>query len=151
MKTISTIFLIILTQSVAFSQGTVNPDSNSGIDSRCTLNYSNEKWIITHKDPSPHVCTDMVIKSIPPASKAYTPIDLTNTIKGIYTFKKDSSLTISDEYNVVIEDLLTGKYFNMNTEQGYTYSVNRASGEKRFVVEISKNTVKPGSGSTASR
>jgi hypothetical protein len=149
MKTIITILLIIFCQGFMFSQAIVNQVSKT--NASCTLNYSDEKWIVTHKDPAPHVCKEILIKSVPPVSKAYTPIDMTMSVKGFYTFKKDPSLAISEDYTVVIEDLLTGKYFNMNTKEGYTYSINRGTAEKRFVLEISKNTGKPGNGSTASR
>jgi len=116
----------------------------------CSLDFKGSQWVLSHHDSVHQNCNAIYIKSVPPVSIAYTPIDLTMTVKGIYSIKKDPSLELDGDYDVVVEDLLTGQYYDLSSPETYTFRVNRVA-DRRFVLEINKKSLKPGHGATASR
>ncbi len=149
MKKFSTIILILCMKGVIFGQTQNSTETKSGSE-HCSVTFSGDKWIVSHHESVNHKCNEIVIKNLPPVTKVSTPIDLNINTKGFYTLKKDPSVQISDEYSIGIEDGLTGQYYNLGTQDGYTFSVNRASRDIRFVMEIKKNNLKLNNGSTAS-
>jgi len=60
---------------------------------------------------------------------------------GTFTFKKDSELKVYENIDVYIEDMLTGKIFDLKTAESYTFNVNRRFPD-RFVLHMDKMLVR---------
>lgn len=131
MKTIGTLFVMVLFTGIV-----------SGQSAHCTLSYINNSWAIVHSDSTHRQCSELLIGSLPPLSQASTPMNLFITTMGSYSLKKDALLQLPGDYSVVVEDLLTGQYYNLNSPEPYVFKMNRGFGQTRFLMEISKNPVK---------
>ena len=108
----------------------------------CTLSYSDDKWTISHSGTEAHQCSELHIASLPPLNVISVPLNLFITVKGTYKLSKDPSLLIPEEYTVVVEDLLTGQYYNLNSSEPYVFNMNRGFNQTRFLLEPSKNPAK---------
>jgi len=153
MKTLITLILIVCTQSVIFGQkkgaGSKHKEEQLNL---CVVNYADGKWIITHNETTgDHQCDDLVIKSLPTLQQGNTPLELNMEYQGFYTIKKDPSLMLTDDYHVLIQDVLTGEFYNLNSTEAYPFKINKATNDTRFRMEIKKNkNSKSLNGATAS-
>jgi len=141
MKTI-TIMILIVCICQNFKGQTVTDQKKSENTAACLLSYEVGEWTIDHSDTGKHKCQTFVIAELPPMSQANTPMNLFITTMGTYSLKKAPGLIISDEYSVAVEDLLTGQYYNLKTQEAYTFKMNRGFNQTRFVLEISKSNSK---------
>lgn len=138
MRTI-TIMILIWTCLGLKGQTVLDPGKYQSTGATCVLSYTDNKWVIEHNDTAKHQCQAISIVSLPPMSQTNTPVNLFITAMGTYSLKKASELVIPDEYTVVVEDLLTGQYYNLKSQEPYTFKMNRGFGQTRFVLEISKS------------
>lgn len=113
-----------------------------GQSAHCTLSYSNSQWTIAHSYSTHRQCSGLLIASLPSLSQASTPMDLFITVMGSYTLKKDPALQLPPDYSVVVEDLLTGRYYNLNSTEPYVFRMNMGFSQTRFLLEISKDAPK---------
>jgi hypothetical protein len=126
MKTIAILIVIFGLQYPAFTQ---NSNSTS-----CSIIYSDEIEAYFYED-SAAICNEIIIQNLPPLLQSSTPLKLNFVAKGRYSFKKAAGLKIPDDYNIYLEDQLTGLSFNLKTEEVYSFSFNRAIPD-RFVLNI---------------
>jgi hypothetical protein len=131
MKTMCILISVFLAPLAGFSQ--------SG---PCNLSYTDGKWAITHSDTIAHQCSELHIASLPPLTLSPMPMNLFITAKGTYKLKKAPSLAIPEDYTLLVEDLLTGQYYNLNSPEPYVFNMNRAFNQTRFLLEPSKTPAK---------
>ncbi len=136
MRTIA-ILIFLIWASLDFKGQTVLDAVKQQSEGACVLNYTDAGWTMEYNDPSKQLCPTIAIASLPAMSQANTPLNLFITVAGTYTLKKDADLAIPDDYTVVVEDLLTGQYYNLKTQESYTFKMNRGFNQTLFVLEIS--------------
>ncbi|MES2679673.1 MAG: hypothetical protein V4635_07305, partial [Bacteroidota bacterium] len=123
MKTIATLILITLTCFGIKGQTAPEPAKTQPSGPVCTLKYAGTEWSIEHSDTAGHQCQTIAIAELPPMSQANTPMNLFINKMGSYSLKRAPELVIPDEYTIVIEDLLTGQYYNLKTQEPYTFKM----------------------------
>jgi hypothetical protein len=139
MKTITTLILIMLTCLGIKGQTAPDAGKPQPAGSVCQLKYAGTEWHIEHSDTARHQCQTIALAELPPMSQANTPMNLFINKMGTYSLKKSPELLISDEYSIVVEDLLTGQYYNLKSPEPYTFKMNRGFNQSRFILEISKS------------
>ncbi len=144
MRTIVILFLGILIQGRISGQSVLSPSTEvkSGNNAPCALMYTGDKWTVAHSDTAHHQCSVLVIKSLPPHSKISTVMNPFISMRGSYTLKKDPSLVIPDDCTVILEDMLTGQYFNLKTQDSYVFNITRGFNQPRFSIEVSQGISK---------
>jgi hypothetical protein len=103
----------------------------------CALVFSESGGALVTNDSAPVSCREIRILSLPPATRSLTPVQIEFGMTGAFTFVKDPDLDTSAEGDIYIEDLLTGKVFDLRQGETYTFHVNRRIPE-RFVLHIDK-------------
>lgn len=105
---------------------------------QCYIGFSADAGAITHEDQTPHKCKTLLIYSLPPVSVNPIDIQVNFDIRGIYNFKRDSNLLIPADQCVFIEDLFTGKFFDLKSTQSFSFTINHATRETRFLLHVNK-------------
>jgi hypothetical protein len=135
MKTLTTLIGIVAFQCMAFSQSTtITAVPASG---GCSITYFEHSQTLMSGDSSRIKCREITITSLPPSTQALTTINIEFGMVGSFTFKKGSDLNLPETRDVYIEDMLTGKIFDLKTTDSYTFNVNRKVPD-RFVLHIDK-------------
>ncbi len=142
MRTTATMILVTLICLGINGQTVLDPKKGPASAAACILTYADNQWAIEHNDTAHHQCQTIAIASLPAMNQASTPMNLFITTMGTYSLKKDPKLVIAEEYNIVVEDLLTGQYYNLKSQEPYTFKMNRGFGQTRFMLEISKTNAK---------
>jgi len=140
MRTIAT--LILLLCFYANFNGQTATDAGKQAATSCLLTFENGEWAIEHSDTLRHHCQTIAVASLPAMNQANTPMNLFINTMGTYSLKKAPALVIGDDYTIVVEDLLTGQYYNLKSDEPYTFKMNRGFNQTRFVLEISKSAAK---------
>lgn len=133
MKLITTLIYIMGFQYISLCQTTTTQQPAG--PASCAMNYSEDSQALTI--PEPVKCREIVISALPPLTQSVTPLNVEFGMTGAFTFKKDASLDVQDDRDIYIEDMLTGKIFNLKTSDSYTFNVNRRVPD-RFVLHVDK-------------
>lgn len=134
MKTIA-IFLILLGLNVSLSaQGIAEQMTNLTNTSECELQYSEDSEALEFSGASVK-CREITISSLPPVTQVSAPINIEFGMTGTFTFKKGINLSEYETKDVYIEDMLTGRIFNLKNMDKYSFNVNRRV-PNRFVLHI---------------
>ncbi|WP_317899906.1 hypothetical protein [Aurantibacillus circumpalustris] len=136
MKIISILIGIIGFQYMSFSQNIVTIDNNSLV-TNCSVNYSEDLASLVYGGSSKITCREITISSIPPQTQSVAVVDIDFGATGTFTFIKDESLQLYNDKDVYIEDMLTGKLFDLKASSNYSFNVNRKVPE-RFILHIDK-------------
>jgi hypothetical protein len=146
MKAIITIFSVFVLLNLTNAQNTSLANTTCKANQLLTpgsavMIYSTERQACVLEDTS-HSTTpsEVLIKDLPPLTKKTTPVMIRFT-KGSYTFKTDPSLILPHDSRVYLEDLLTGKEFDLIPGTSYSFNVSRMIPD-RFVLNIRKQELK---------
>jgi hypothetical protein len=137
MKTIATLIFIACIQNATFAQASQTAKAGAENNKSSVMIYSADEDAIVYKNASQNG-KEIIIESLPGFGQEAIPVDVSQNVKGSYTFKKDPALLLPEYYSVVIEDTLTGKSFDLKAADSYTFDVSRATPE-RFVLKMSKS------------
>ncbi len=107
-------------------------------EDHCYIGFSADAGGITHEDQTPHKCKELLIYSLPAVSVSAFDIQVNFDNKGIYAFKRDSKLIVPVDECVFIEDVFTGKFFDLKSTQSYTFAINHNTRETRFLMHVNK-------------
>jgi len=142
MKIITTFICIMGFQYIASCQTAAAPALTQNTTTiTCSVIYSEGTEYLLHSQEGPIKSREIHISSIPPASYSVTPLKIEFGMTGTFTFKKDSELKVYENIDVYIEDMLTGKIFDLKTAESYTFNVNRRFPD-RFVLHMDKMLVR---------
>ncbi len=132
MKFIATLLGIMGFQYIAFCQtnGTSSPEV-------CSVGYSESVEALVNEDYAAIKCREITIISLPPTTQSVTNMTIDFGMTGTFTFKKDAALKILGDNDVYIEDMLTGKVFDLKTAESYSFNVNRRI-PNRFILHMDK-------------
>lgn len=133
-KIITTLTAAIGLQYAATCQSLVLPVQNAA-EEACMITYSENSKTLVSNQSAPVKFRELTILSLPPATQSLTPLEIDFGLTGTFTFKKSDILEMYDDRDVYIEDMLTGKIFNLKTADTYSFSVNRRV-PGRFVLHI---------------
>lgn len=131
MKTLTILLSIIAFQYAAFAQ---QPVSQKGFVLGYTIESSEQGAVKAKFTPS-SVRKNIMITSVPLSTRALTSENIVIEISGNFSFKKDKSLDIPFNREVFIEDKLTGRTFNLNSSDIYTFSIEEPV-KDRFVMHV---------------
>jgi len=136
MKIITTLIGIMGFQYMALCQA---PAASTQMEKplTCSISYSEKSETLVNEEFAAIKCREIVITSLPPESQSATNVTIDFGMTGSFTFKKDASLEIYNNNDVYLEDMLTGKVFDLKTSESYTFNVNRRI-PNRFVLHIDK-------------
>lgn len=125
--------------SVSFMSGQTRKNVVSETN-QCVMHYNDNKWTTVHcGDTTDHQCEELVIGKLPPMSQKSIPIVLDIDYKGDYSIQKDQLLQIPEEYRVLLKDVVTGEYYNLDSSEPCVFSLKKSSHRSRFVMEIDYN------------
>jgi len=134
MKLITTLLCLLGFQYIAMCQANATGTSNA---EACMVGYSESVEALVNEDYAPVKSREITIVSLPPESQSATNVSIDFGMTGSFTFKKSATLEIYSDNDVYIEDMLTGKVFDLKTAESYTFNVNRRI-PNRFVLHIDK-------------
>jgi len=139
MKHISTLIAVIGIYSISFSQPSaeVEQTPDASVAPSCSMLYSEDSSLLEFSGAMPVKCTEITFTALPPLTQSLTTINLEFGRTGSFTFKKDPDLKMHGDVDVYIEDMLTGKIFDLKTSESYSFNVNRRI-PNRFVLHIDK-------------
>jgi hypothetical protein len=135
MKTFTTIIALICLQLSAFCQSAISDATTENTAACATLVYSETNKELMTADASPLKCREVTISNLPPVTHSATVLNIDFGMTGSFTFIKNETMQIYEDRDVYIEDMLTGKVFDLKTSTSYTFSVNRRI-PNRFVLHI---------------
>ena len=136
MKIITTLIGIIGFQYIALCQAPVAPQQSTNTTA-CSISYSENLETLVNEEYAAIKCREITITSLPPSTQSVTNVSIDFGMTGSFTFKKDVALEIYNDKDVYIEDMLTGRVFDLKTADSYTFNVNRRI-PNRFVLHIDK-------------
>lgn len=135
MKIITTLICILGFQYISSGQTATTPPVPNA--AACSLVYSEDSKSLKHSEALPVKSRDLIIASLPPLTQSLTTITLDFGMTGAFTFKKEANLNLQDDRDIYIEDMLTGKIFDLKKSDSYTFNVTRRIPD-RFVLHIDK-------------
>lgn len=143
MKFITTFIAIIALHTTAFCQPAAASEEAETAPATVinSIVYSEDSEALEYSMNAPVKSREITIASLPPATQTLTAINLEFGMTGSFTFKKDPALEVHDNLDVYIEDMLTGRVFDLKTSDSYSFSVNRKF-PNRFVLHIDKMLLK---------
>ena len=138
MKIITTFICIMGFQYIALCQAvTPSAVTQNTMNSTCSVIYSENSELLVSSEQGPFKCREITIMNIPPSTQSVTPLNIEFGMTGSFTFKKDGGLEPHENVDVYIEDMLTGKVFDLKTSDSYTFNVTRRI-PGRFVLHMDK-------------
>ena len=108
------------------------------VSNTCTLGYIEGSKTMKDITGFPARCEKIAIVDLPPANQALTEITVDFATTGSYTFVKSPEVKLYPDRDVYIEDMLTGKVFDLKNSESYTFNVNRRVAH-RFILHIDKD------------
>ncbi|PBQ32905.1 hypothetical protein CNR22_14355 [Sphingobacteriaceae bacterium] len=140
MKNLITIVAIACFTSSGFAQNESVASLNHKLEvsNTCTLGYVEGSKTLKDITGFPARCEQIAIVELPPVNQTLTEITIDFATTGSYTFVKSADIKLYPDRDVYIEDMLTGKVFDLKKSESYTFNVNRRVAH-RFMLHIDKD------------
>ena len=140
MKSIITLLVLASYTLPGFSQieTVTNARHKLEVSNTCTLGYIEGSKCMKDITGFPARCEKIAIVDLPPVNQALTEIAVDFATTGSYTFVKGADVKLYPDRDVYIEDMLTGKVFDLKNSESYTFNVNRRVAH-RFMLHIDKD------------
>ena len=134
MKKIVTLLLISLLAGTTAIQA---QSAKQTATDKTVMVYSEEDEAMIYKNESQANSKEILIETLPGFGFDPVPVEISLNENGSYTFKKHPALVLPEYYTVVISDSVTGKKFDLNSADSYTFDVAKATPD-RFVLQMQK-------------
>lgn len=139
-KAIITLLILVCSTLPGFAQieAVTNAFHKLEVSNTCTLGYVEDSKTLKDITGFPARCEQIAIVELPPINQVLTEITIDFAKAGSYTFVKSPDIKLYADRDVYIEDMLTGKVFNLKNSESYSFNVNRRMAH-RFMLHIDKD------------